>query len=210
MPSASVQQTLAVLRDGSNFSWPVITLFAVVMYVFAVEIDRGNVRGVLAGAAFWAADMFNEIWNGLVFHFNHFAPAWSVRGESSLVLLIGLNIEITFMFAIGGIVATKGLPESREVRVMGVPNRWFFAVVWSLVAVGVECWLNSIGVLVWELSWWNAQRPYLIFFLGYLPFYVIAYWVYDIPERVRQVRAVVTLVGIDVAALVILGGLGWI
>jgi len=38
----SAQQALSILRDGSVFQWYVITLFALVVYVYANEIERRN------------------------------------------------------------------------------------------------------------------------------------------------------------------------
>ena len=36
----SAQEALRILRDGSQFQWYVIPLFALVVYVYAVEIVR--------------------------------------------------------------------------------------------------------------------------------------------------------------------------
>jgi hypothetical protein len=42
MPTESAQQALSILRDGSLFQWYVIPLFAFVVYVYAVEVERRN------------------------------------------------------------------------------------------------------------------------------------------------------------------------
>jgi len=68
MPTASALKAVEVLRDGSLFQWYVIPLFALVVYVYAVEVERKNWDLFFAGLAFWGMDWFNEIWNGLVFH----------------------------------------------------------------------------------------------------------------------------------------------
>ena len=70
----SAAEALRILRDGSQFQWYVIPLFALVVYVYAVEIERRNWNLVLAGLAYWGLDWFNEIWNGLVFHCTQYAP----------------------------------------------------------------------------------------------------------------------------------------
>lgn len=210
MPTEATQRTLDVLRDGGRFSWHVIPLFVLVVYVYASEIGRGNHDGVLAGLAFLGADLFNETWNGLVFHFTRHAPVWGVQGQSAYVLLVGLNLEIALGFAIAGIAATKGLPPDPRTRIAGLPNRWFFALFWSAVGVGVECALNAIGVLTWEYGWWSAHAPYLIFLVGYVPFYALAYWVYDMGERGKQIKVVGGVLGFDAAALTVCGGLGWL
>jgi len=50
-PSALEAQR--ILRDGSLFQWYVIPLFALVVYVYAAEVERRNWNLVLAGLAFW-------------------------------------------------------------------------------------------------------------------------------------------------------------
>lgn len=210
VPTEAAQQTLSVLRDGSHFSWHVITLFVLVVYVYTNEIAKQNFRGVFAGLAFLAADLFNETWNGLFFHFSGRAPVWGVQGDSAYVLLIGLNVEIVLMFAVAGIAATKGLPDDPAMRIAGLPNRWFFALFWSAISVGVECVLNALGVLSWEQPWWNTSAPYLIFLVGYLPFFAVAYWVHDMRGTTRQALTVAALLGFDAVALTTFGSLGWI
>ena len=74
MPTEAAMEAARILRDGSLFQWYVITLFALVVYVYSVEIERRNWSLVFAGLAFWGMDWFNEIWNALVFHFTNYAP----------------------------------------------------------------------------------------------------------------------------------------
>ena len=94
MPTESASQALAILRDRSQFRWYVIPLFALVVYVYAAEVERRNWSLVFAGLAFWGMDWFNEIWNGLIFHFTQYAPAWGAPGQTAYLILIGLNIEL--------------------------------------------------------------------------------------------------------------------
>lgn len=49
-------QAVSILRDGSQFSWYVIPLFAFAVYVYANEIERRNWNLVLAGLAFWGME----------------------------------------------------------------------------------------------------------------------------------------------------------
>ena len=42
MPTESATRALEILRDGSQFQWYVIPLFAFVVYVYAVEVERKN------------------------------------------------------------------------------------------------------------------------------------------------------------------------
>ncbi|MGO4456529.1 hypothetical protein AB4039_04235 [Streptomyces sp. M-16] len=70
-------------------------------------------------------DWFNEIWNAPVLHFTGRAPVWGAPGgDSAYLILIGLNIEICFMFSVLGVVAAKLLPADKSLRVLSLPNRW--------------------------------------------------------------------------------------
>lgn len=208
-PSAA--QAQALLRDASHFQWYVIPLLLIVLYLYAEQVAQRRWAVVLGALAFWLMDWINEIWNGLLFHFTQFAPAWGTPGASAYVILIGLNIEISFMFAVMGLYAVRLLPADPRLRIMGIGNRWFIAVVNSVLCVLVEVWLNHIGALTWDWKYWNAGAPWLIFLLGYLPFYVVAYWVHDLADTRRQLAVVGTLAGIVIAALAVFGGvLGWL
>ena len=115
------------------------------------------------------------------------------------------------MFAISGIVATMALPKDKNAKILGINNRWFLAMLFSALSVLVEITLNSIGALTWEWSWWNASSPWLLFSIGYMSFYTICYWVYDMPSRKKQIAVVGTLYGINISAIFIFGFvLGWI
>ena len=165
----------------------------------------------MAGLAYWGMDWFNEIWNGLVFHFTQYAPVWGAPGKTAFLLLIGLNIEICFMFAVSGVVWSKMLPADRGLKVLGLPNRLFFAVSGSIFCVFVEVLLNLANALTWDYSWWNVGAPWLIFLVGYFPFFMVSFWVYDMKKMSSKLAAVGGILGFDAACLVIFGGiLHWI
>jgi len=200
----SAQQALALLRDGSHFQWHIIPLLLLVMYVYANEVEKKNWSLVLAGLAFWLMDWFNEIWNGLVFHFNGFAPVWGTPDNgSALVLLIGLNIEITFMFSIMGIVMCKMLPSDKSLKILGINNRLIFAVVGAILAVGIECLLNWVGALTWEYSWWSLGAPWLIWLIGYLPFFLVSYWVLDMKTIKSKLITVGIIGAVDIISIIV-------
>ena len=211
MPTQSAAQALKILRDGSQFQWYVIPLFALVVYVYAVEIERERWNLVFAGLAFWGMDWFNEIWNGLVFHFTNYAPVWGAPGKTAFLVLIGLNIEICFMFAIAGITFAKMLPADKQLKVMGIPNRLLFAIMGSIFCVFVEVLLNSVGALTWEYTWWNARAPWLIFLIGYLTFFLVSFWVFDMKSIKKQSTTVGAILAVDIASLIVFSAvLGWI
>jgi len=211
MPTESAQQALAVLRNPETFQWYVIPLFALVVYVYAVEVERRNWSLVFAGLAFWGMDWFNEIWNGLIFHFTNRAPVWGTPGQSAYVIFIGLNIEICFMFAIAGITFSKMLPADKRLKILGIPNRLLLAVAGSIFCVFVEVLLNLAGALTWDYAFWGRGAPWLIFLIGYLPFFLVSFWVHDMESIRKKVMAVGTIFAVDVLALLVFGvALKWI
>ena len=205
------RQALEILRDTSLFQWYVVPLFALAVYVYAVEIERRNWSIVLAGLAFFGMDVFNETWNALVLHFTDRSAVWTTPGDTAYLILVGLTIEISFMFAVAGVAFVKLLPADKSMRILGIPNRWFFAVVNSVFCVFVEVLLNRADALVWEYPWWNFPNVWLIVLFGYLPFMAMAFWVYDM-ERIRnKITAVSAIYAVDLAAIILFGVLlGWI
>jgi hypothetical protein len=200
-----------LLRHPGMFDWSTVTLLALVVYVYAVEAERANWDAVLAGIAFWLMDWANEIVNALVLHFNGHAALWTVTGHTSYLILIGLTVEISLFFAINGVIFAKLLPADRKARILGLPSRWALSIALSLVSVGVELLLHADGVFHWYYWWWNVASFPVIVVLGYLTFYVVAFWVHDMADRRRQIVVVASLVSLDLAAGLLFGPvLGWI
>ncbi len=211
MYTEAASQALSILRDGSHFSWYVITLFAFVVYVYAVEVERRNWSLVFAGLAFWGMDWFNEVCNALVLHVTGHAPVWGAPGGTAYLILVGLNIEICFMFAVAGVTFGKMLPSDRGLKILGVPNRLLIAVGGSAFCVLVEVWLNSIGALTWDYPWWNARAPWLIFLLGYLTFFLVSFWVHDMKSVRAKAVTVGAIYAVDGLGILLFGPiLGWI
>ncbi len=205
------QDALHILRDPSQFKWFTVTLLVICMYIYTVEVERGRFDIVLAGLAFWFMDWINEIVNSLILHFTDRAALWTTTGDTSFLILIGLNIEISMMFFIGGVMYVKSLPEDPKQKILGVPNRLFLATTFSLFAVFVEILLVQTGYFHWEYWWWNTPFIPLIVIFGYMTFFLVAGWVYDMRERRRQIRAVLTLASIVATALLLFGPiLNWI
>ena len=211
MPTDFAQQALDILRDGGQFQWYVIPLLAIVVYIYNSEIYERRWNLVFAGLAFWGADWINEIVNSIFFHINGRAPFWGAPGSTAFLILIGLNIEIMFMFSIAGIAWSKILLPDPKTKILGIPNRAFIAVIGSVFCVIVEIWLNQINALTWDWSWWDANTPWLICLFGYLWFFVVAFWVHDMNDLKKQAKVVGALWAIA-ALLALISGviLGWI
>jgi hypothetical protein len=205
------REALEILRDGGTFTWSTVTLLGLVLYVYSVEVERRRWDIVLAGLAFWFMDWFNELVNSAIFHISDRAPLWTVTGDTSFLILIGLNIEISMLFLIAGIVFVKQLPTDPRMRILGIPNRVFLVLVFSCVSVAVELFLEWTGYFTWEYWWWNTPFVPLIVIFGYATFFAIAAWVYDMgTDHRRQLRVVGSVAAIDVLLAVAFGLAGWL
>jgi len=203
-------EALRQLRNPHLFKWYAVALLALVVYAYAVEVERRRWDVIAAGLAVWLADWFNEIINALVLHVSDRAALWTTTGPTAYQLLIGLNVEIMFMFAVAGIVYAKLLPADRTARLLGLPNRIAVALGLSLVSVAVEVFLHATGTFHWEYWWWNTASLPVIVIFGYLWFYLYAAWVYDAsPPRRWAILGV--LGATDLAVGLVFGvGLGWL
>src|SRR5512133_1653989 len=121
------EQALRILRSGAPFQWYVITLLALVMYVYTNEISKRNWRGVAAGLALYAVHWFYEILNALIQHFSGHA-LWTVPTGTAFLLLIGVGIELSLMFSVAGLVLSKLLPDDPHLKLLGINNRLLFAL----------------------------------------------------------------------------------
>lgn len=207
----AAREALEILRDGSMFEWSTVTLLGLVVYVYSVEVERRRWDIVLAGLAFWAMDWFNELVNSAVLHISDRAPLWTVTGDTSYLILIGLNIEISLLFLIAGVAFVKQLPSDPAMRILGIPNRLFLVFVFAAFCVAVELFLESTGYFTWEYWWWDSPFVPLIVVFGYMTFFGIAAWVYDMgANRRRQLQVVGGLAAIDIALAVGFGLAGWL
>lgn len=206
-----VAEAQRFVRDSSQFKWYAVALLAFLFYVYANEVERGRFDVVAAGLAVWLADWFNEIINALVLEVSDRAPLWATTGPTAYQFLIGLNVEISFMFALAGIVYVKLLPADRSARILGMPNRLAVALGLSITSVVVELFLHESGTFHWDYWWWNTPFVPLIVVFGYLWFYLYAAWVYDAPTQRHRWKRLGGLAAINVAMALVFGvGFGWL
>jgi hypothetical protein len=176
----ATQQALCGLRDLSMIKWYVIPLLAIVFYIYAREIKEArqtkNWNAVLAGLTIFGVDFFNETWNGWVMYLTQRSAFWTTPGDTALRTMVGWNIEIMFMFLLVGIIYYHTLSESTKEKILGIPEKWFWAIGYSIFCVFVECLLNIGGHLVWEYPFWflSFKGVWLIFFFGYFHFFCFA------------------------------------
>jgi hypothetical protein len=201
----SAQQALSILRDASQFQWYVIPLLALVTYVYANEVEKKNWNVVFAGLTYFGLDIFIEIVNSLIFHFTQYAPAWGTPGKTAFLLLIGMNIEICFMFALVGLVMSKFLPGDRSAKVFGIPGRLAVGIGAAVLCAAVEVCLNATGALTWEYPWWNSGAASIIIASGYFLFFMLSFWVHDMETLRRKIVTVGSILGVDIACFAIFG-----
>jgi hypothetical protein len=212
----ATEQALSGLRDLSMIKWYLIPLFAIVFYIYTKEIKEArqtkNWDAVLAGLTIFGADFFNETWNGWVMYLTQRSAFWTTPGDTALRTLVGWNIEIMLMFLILGIIYYHTLSESKKEKILGLPEKWFWAISYSVFCVFVECVLNIGGQLVWEYPFWNLSFKgiWLIFFIGYFQFFCFALLVISL----KSMKAKLMTVGIIYAVPIIMnilafGFWGW-
>jgi hypothetical protein len=176
----ATEQALTGLRDLSMIKWYIIPLLSIVFYIYTREIKEArqtkNWNAVLAGLTIFGVDFFNETWNGWVMHLTQRSALWTTPGDTALRTMVGWNIEIMFMFLLLGIIFYHTLSESKKEKILGMPEKWFWAIGYSAFCVFIECVLNIGGQLVWEYPFWSLSFKgiWLIFVLGYFIFFCAA------------------------------------
>jgi len=209
--SPASEQTISILRNADNMQWYVVPLLIFVIYAYVTEIEKKNWHAVTLGIAFWAGEFIWEMFNALVLKMNGWAPMWSTPGgNSAYVIYIGLNIEIAFFFAVSALLVIKLLPEDRNLKILGVPNRLAIPVSLGLFSVFVEILLNRAGLLIWDNVWWKWPHIWLIVVAYCLPFVVVT-WCHDhLTLRIKTIAAVAVPALAVACHLIFATWLGWI
>lgn len=213
--SSYTQSALEILRQpAKTMQWYLVPLFVLVLYIITKELHEGHYKVVLGAFALWGVDIFNEIWNSMICFISGYAPVWGTpvvgAGRTAWLLMIGYNAEISIMFLIMGVMACLSLPKDPKKKILGINNRVFLAVVLTTAAVIVECFLNYCGVLTWEWSFWQRSCPWLLWLIGYLPFFATAFYVHDRPTVKQSAMVTGGILGFDAILIIILACIGMI
>ncbi|MBI2390366.1 MAG: hypothetical protein HYV09_12320 [Deltaproteobacteria bacterium] len=210
------KQALERLRDPSTLEWYAIPLLALLFYVYALEIKSARRTGkwepIVAGLTLFGMDFVNETINGWILVLSQRSALWTAPGKTALRTMVGWNLEIMFMFAIAGVIFFHTLSEDRDAKILGLPDRWFWAIAYSAFCVAVEWVLNVGGLLVWEYPFWNRSFAgvWLIFLFGYFHFYVATILVLGLSTTRKRVVAIASIWSIAIAMNVVgMGVLGW-
>lgn len=228
-----------------GLKWYIVPLFVIWLFLIVNEIRQKRFSVVFGAAAFWLWDVFNETWNAMVYATTG-QPVWgtTAAGGSALQILVGDNIEISFMFFILGMLTCKLLktsegyegqgffdanknwlddpnnmyykankkkseltPEEYKTKVKAILGRIGVIVFGSIAAVIIEILLNKCNVLTWEKPWWQPNFPFILFLIGYVPFYVAAVVIHDLPRK-WQLIGLGAILFVVVLLLIISGSLG--
>ena len=176
------------VRSTENFNWTFIFILAVVFYVYWSEIHKKNteVIGHVCGY-----------------------PLWSVSNASTtFILLIGVCWELSMMFSLAGIISFKMLPQDRTKRYFakngrkGISCKLVGALEMALLFALFESFLagTSNHSFIWVYKWWGVLP---VFITTYVPFFLAANYVPDLPPR-RRTRFLAVLWGLVALCLVIL------
>lgn len=178
----ATQIALSILRDGSNFQWYVITLFALVIYVYINEISKNNWKSIAAGLSLYMVHWLFEIINALIQHFSGHA-LWTVPTGTSFLLLVGVGVELSLMFSIAGLIFSKLLPEDPATKILGINSRLFFAIFNAAFFSVFEIFLAKTPAFVWVYPWWGALP---VFITVYIPFFVVSMYSYDWKPEIQK------------------------
>lgn len=212
MTDATVR-ALDGLRDVTMLKWYVIPLLSIVFYIYVTEIKKaresGNWEAVFAGITLFGMDFFNETWNGWVMALTQRSAFWTAPGDTALRTMVGWNIEIMFMFAISGIIYYHTLSKEQNLKIFGLPEKWFWAAGYAVFCVFVECVLNYGGHLVWEYPWWDRSFAgiWLIFLFGYFHFYVAIIFMLWLKTTKKRLAFISGIYGIAIVMNII--GMGF-
>lgn len=212
----ATEQALSGLRDLSMIKWYIIPLFAIVFYIYTKEIKEArrtkDWNAILAGLTVFGADFSNETWNGWIMYLTQRSAFWTTPGDTALRTMVGWNIEIMLMFAILGIIYYHTLSESKNEKILGLPEKWFWAIGYSIFCVFVECILNIGGHLVWEYPFWylSFKGIWLIFLIGYFQFFFFALVVISLKSMKAKLMTVGIIYAVPITMNVLAFGFwGW-
>ena len=149
---------------------------------------------------------FVEIVNALIQHFSGHA-LWTVPTGTAFLILIGVGVELSLMFAIAGLVFSMLLPEDPKAKLFGVNNRLLMALGNAAFFSIFEIFLVKTPTFVWVYPWWGA---FPVFITVYVPFFLVSFHCYDW-KRKTQKKVIGSMFALNAGMIVVFAGiLKWI
>lgn len=93
------------------------------------------------------------------------------------------------MFSLAGIIMSKLLPEDPKMKILGINNRWFFAIANAAFFALFEIFLAGTPAFIWVYPWWGAIP---VFITTYIPFFLAAFLVPDAKVKTQRVFLIAT------------------
>jgi hypothetical protein len=193
------------LRKLDNFNWMMVICLAFVLYVYMTAIENKKWKQIAAGLALYGVHWFVEIVNALIQHFSGHA-LWTASGGTTFLILIGVGIEISFMFSVSGLILSKVLPEDKNMKMLGINNRIFLAVVNAFLVALIEIPLAASPIFHWVYPWWGMLTVWIFI---YIPFFLAAFLCYDARARTNKIF-LGSLYALNLIMMLAFIPLGWI
>ena len=194
-----------IVRSPEYFNWSTIFLLCVVMLVYTILIKNKDYKALIAGITLYSIHWFYEIMNAVIYKVSG-APLWAVTNDStSFILLVGVSVELSFMFSLAGIIAWKTyealLPKK---KILGLSTKWWVVIIMSVFCAVMEIFLCWTGKFLWYYNWWGAI-PVCI--TTYVPFFIGAMFLPESNPKFKKIF-IPTLIGINIILLCVLVPLG--
>ena len=203
--TAATDLALQNLRNMELFQWYIIPLLVIVLFIYFTEIGKKNWRAIASGLMLYGIHWFVEIINAIIRPITGHA-LWTVPTGSAFIILVGVGIEISMMFSIAGIAASKILPENPKQKMFGLPAPLFVGISNALIASVLELFLVRTPTFVWVWPWWGFFQ---VFILVYIPFFCGATYAYYWKPK-RQIIVIGSIWVVDIVLLVVFLALGLI
>lgn len=193
-----------VVRSTEYFNWTTIFFLAVVVFIYGYLFRKKEYKLLIAGISLYSVHWLCEICNALIQKIWGY-PLWACTNDStSYLLLIGVSVELSFMFALAGICAYQILPENKNMKILKIPVKWWVVIIMSILFSAIEIFLASTGKFLWVYPWWGAL---LVCITVYVPFFIAAVFVPDAPVKFQKIF-IPSIVGLNILLLAILVPLG--
>ena len=136
------------------------------MYVHELSLKHYSI--VISGLSYLLMDIFNEIFNTIIYYWKG-CGLWETPNDSSLLILPGWNIEIIMMFSVAGLTFAKMVSITTNKL-----TRYLLCLIMSIFCVSIELFLNYHNILVWKWPFWNHTTFLTILIFGYLHFFIVS------------------------------------
>ncbi len=202
----STIEALKLLRTGTDAQWYIVPITMIFLYIYFNEISKKNWKGVAAGLSLYMVHWFYEIMNALIQHFFGHA-LWTIPTGTSLLLLVGVGIELSVMFATLGLIFSKLLPEDRHLKIFGINNRIVIAVASAAFLGFSEIAVVNTPIFAWVYPWWGSIP---VFITVYIPFFLISMLCHDWKPKI-QIIFIGSLAALNATMMIVFAGiLKWI